>query len=75
MLRSKTARWVMWLFLASLLLSGCVMLYPYAAATSFPSGPYAVGAVIGFVGFCVSGLAVFARVVTWPPRRQRSKGA
>ena len=75
MLRSKTARWVMWLFLAWVLLTGCVLLYPYAAARSFPTGPFEVGAVIGFLGFSVSGIVVFARIVTWPLRRQRSQSA
>jgi hypothetical protein len=49
MLRSKTARWIMWLFLGWLLLTACVMLFPFAVAMSSPTGPLVVGATIGFL--------------------------
>jgi hypothetical protein len=75
MLRSETARWIMWLFLGWLLLTACVMLFPFAVAMSSPTGPLVVGATIGFLGFIVSGIVVFARMVTWPLRRQRSHNA
>jgi hypothetical protein len=73
MLTSKTARWVMWLFLAWLLLTACTMGYPYAVAFSLSTSPLMVGATIGSLGLIVCGVVVFARVVTWPLRRHRSR--
>jgi hypothetical protein len=71
MARSQTARWVMTLFLAWLLATACVMLYPFAVATASATGPHMAGATIGFLGLVVCAVVVFARVLTWPLRRQR----
>jgi hypothetical protein len=73
MLKSKTARWIMWLFLAWLLLTACTMGYSYAVAFSVSTSPLMVGATIGSLGLIVCGAVVFARIATWPLRRHRSR--
>jgi len=71
MARSLTARWAVSLFLAWLLAAACVMLYPFAVATASATGYLMAGATIGFLGLVVCAVVVFARVLTWPLRRQR----
>lgn len=75
MLTLKSARWIKWLFLAWLLLTACIMGYPYAVAFSTSTSPLMVGATIASLGLIVCGVVVFARVVTCPLRRHRSHSA
>jgi hypothetical protein len=70
MARSLTARLAMSLFLVWLLAAAGLMLYPYAVATAYATGPVMAGATTGFLGL-VCAVVVFASVLAWPLGAQR----
>jgi hypothetical protein len=65
---SETTWWVTWLILAWGVLVASIWAYPHVAF--LPAGDVLmVVTPIAFLGFVVSGIVVFARLVTWPLRR------